>query len=110
MSYTDLLIDTCTIQDNTPGAQNEYGWPAPAWANVAGQVDIDCRLMDGKGKEIKIGAEVVIAQYKLFLGDITITEQERVVIGSTTYEILLVQDKQNSVGSHHKEVYLRTVR
>lgn len=108
MSYTSLLINTCTVQRNTAGAQDAYGTPADAWADHL--ADIACRLMAGTGKEITVGAEVVIAKYKLFLGDVDITEQDRVVIGGVTYEVLLVTDKQDESGSHHKECFMRVVR
>ncbi len=108
MSYTSLLINTCTVQRNTAGAQGAYGTPADTWADHL--TDEACRLMAGAGKEVTVGAEVVIADYKLFLGDVDITEQDRVVIGAITYEVLLVTDKQDGSGSHHKECFMRAVR
>ena len=72
--------------------------------------------MPVSGVEVKVGAELVIADYKLFLGDVTITEQDRVNVywGTTDvwvmYEILLVMDRQDCADSHHKECLLRTVR
>ncbi len=110
MSYTTLLIDTCTVSRNTPGAAGNYGTPAASWADVAALTDIACRLVPAGGREVKVGIEVVVADYKLFLGDITLTEQDKIVIGSDTYDILLVEDRQNGIGSHHKECLLRTVR
>ena len=108
MSYTSLLINTCTVQRNTPGAQGTYGQPAASWADYL--EDIACRLMATGGTELKINAEVVIANYKLFLGDVDITEQDRVIISSVTYEVLMVEDKQDSTTSHHKECFMNTVR
>ena len=108
MSYTSLLINTCTVQRNTAGAQGAYGTPADIWADHL--ADIACRLMALEGVEIRVGAEVVIATYKLFLGDVDITEQDRVVESSITYEVILVTDKQDDSGSHHKECFLRVVR
>ncbi len=108
MSYTSLLINTCTVRRNTPGAADAYGSPAPSWADYL--TDQACRIQDAKGKEILVGAEVVVADYKLFLQDIDITEQDRVVIGAVTYEVLMVTDKQDSSTTHHKECYLKTVR
>ena len=113
MSYTSLLINTCTAQRNTAGAQDAYGTPADTWADHL--TDIACRLKtgvggEGGGMEVTVGAEVVIADYKLFLGDVDITEQDRVIIDSITYEVLLVTDKQDGTGSHHKECFMRVVR
>ena len=108
MSYTSLLINTCTVRRNTPGVANAYGYPTPSWADYL--TDQACRIQDAKGKEILVGAEVVVADYKLFLQDIDITEQDRVVISAVTYEVLMVTDKQDSATTHHKECYLKTVR
>jgi len=108
MAYTDLLINTCTIKRLVQGpGVDSYGNPDVSWTDVLNQA---CRLSSPKGREIKVGAEVVIADYLLFLEDIDITEQDRVVIDSVTYEVLLVVRRQNGVGDHHVEAYLRTVR
>ena len=108
MSYTNLLINTCDVTRYTIGVADDYGNPAKTWA-----VHLDdeaCRIQDAKGREVMVGAEVVVADYKLFLGDVDVTEQDRIVLDSITHEILMVTDKQDGVDSHHKEIYLRTVR
>jgi len=107
MSYADLLINSCTTQRFNATATDAYGNPTGSWDTALTE---SCRLVADIGRELKIGAEVVIANYKLFLGDVDITEQDRVVVSGTTYEVLLVSDRQDSTGSHHKECYLRTVR
>jgi len=108
MSYTSLLINTCIVERYTEGAADAYGNPVKMWADHL--VDEPCRWQDTTGTELVIDAEVVVADDKLFLGDVDITEQDRVVIGAVTYEIILVTDKQDGLSSHHKECYLRTVR
>jgi len=108
VSYTSLLIDTCTVQRYTEGAADDYGNPTLTWA--AHLTDEACRLVASTGREIKVGAELVIADYKLFLDDVDITEQDRVVMGALTYEVLLVQDYKDSTASHHKQVWLRISR
>ncbi len=112
MAFVDLLIDTCDIQRNTPGVANAYGYPAPSWADE--HSDQACRLVTGQGKEVKVGAEVVVADYKLFVEDIDITEQDRVLIDvdgvSKTFEVLLVMRRSNGIGAHHRECLMRTVR
>ena len=108
MSYTSLLIQICTIEYFTEGAPDPYGNPLLTWH--VRYTDEDCRLVASSGKEIKVGAEIVIADYKLFLGDITITEQDRVVIGGKAYEVLLVQNYADSLGNHHKQCWLRIAR
>ena len=86
---------------------------------MVGLEDIPCRLMATGGKEITIGAEVVVADYKLFLGDVVVTEQDRAYVWTkdptgawigVMYEMLMVKDIQDGANGHHKECYLRTVR
>ena len=108
MSYTSLLIDTCTVQRFTEGAADGYGVPARTWADNL--TDQACRLVTMPGTELKIGAEIVIADYKLFVQDIDIIEQDRVVISGLTYEVLLVQDYSDQTVTHHKQVWLRISR
>ena len=108
MSFSDLLIDRCTTQRFVEGAADDYGVPAQAWGDHV--VDEPCRLVTGVGREVTVGAQVVIAEYQLFVGDIDITEQDRVVIDDTTYEILFVSNRKDHAGDHHKECLLRIVR
>jgi len=108
MSYTTLLIDTCTVRRFTTGAQDDYGAPAKTWADyLAG---IACRLQSVNDIEIRVGAEVVISNYKLFLLDVDITEQDRVVVSGITYDVLQVTNPKDGTGAHHKECLLRVVR
>lgn len=108
MSYTSLLINTCTVRRFTEGAVDDYGNPALTWADHL--ADEACRLVASSGRELKVGAELVIADYKLFLGDVDITEQDTVIIDSITYEILLVADRQDGIDSHHKECFMKVSR
>ena len=110
MSYTSLLIDTCTIERFSEGSADTYGAPTLTWAAVSALTDIDCRLVSITGQELKIGAEIVVADYKLFLEDVTLTERDRAVISSITYEILLVLSKADGLGGHHKECLMRVSR
>lgn len=114
MSYTSLLIETCTISRNTPGAAGNYGTPAPAWADYL--TDQACRRVTAGGggskggREIYVGAEVVVADYTFFLQDIDVTEQDRIISGGVSYEVLMVDRKQGDAVTHHKEAHVRTVR
>lgn len=108
MSYTTLLIDTCTIRRYTEGARDGYGKPARTWTDHL--TDQACRLARPKGREVMVGVEVVIADYILFTQDIDVTEEDRIVSGGVTYEILLVKIPQNGTDDHHKELFLRTIR
>ncbi len=112
MAYLDLLIQSCTIQRDAIGAADSYGNPAEDWQT---HLTEDCRLQSltgtrAGGREVRVGAEVVIADYKLYVNDIDVTEQDRIVLETVTYEILLVKPPQNGVGVHHKELLLRVVR
>ncbi len=109
MTYGSLLVDTCDIYRFTEGAADAYGIPAKTWAVVYNNEP--CRLVDAKGREIYTGAEVVIADYMLFVDDIVVSEQDRVLINSQLYEIILAQECKNGLSdNHHRELYLRKVR
>ena len=108
MSYASLLINTCTTRRFTEGVADNYGVPVKTWANNL--VSIACRWSTPKNNEVKVGAEVVLADLQLFLGDVDITEQDRVVISTKTYEVLSVVPRQDSVGGHHKECMIRVVK
>ncbi len=125
MSFASLLIDECTVRRFTPGAPDDYGRPVKAWHDVL--VDEPCRLASAGGREIQVGAEVVVADYKLFIEDEDVTEQDRIefvetipafpippfpplVTITTSYEVLLVERRKDSVTGHHKECLLKAVR
>jgi len=108
MSYTSLLINTCTTERFTSTTEDDYGAPVKVWEDNL--VDEPCRLVSGTGREVTVGAQVVIAEYTLFLGDCDVTEQDRVTVDEIVYEILLVTNRQDGVNSHHKECLLRCVR
>ena len=106
MAYTDLLIQTCTIRRYTDEDTDDYGNPIKTWADYLTK---PCRLVAGSGREIKVGAEVVVSNHRLFLEDVDITERDRVAIGTKTYEVVLVSDRQDGSGIHHKECDLVVV-
>jgi head-tail adaptor len=109
MSFAGLLINTCTIRRYAAGAADAYGNPTKDWADHL--VNEPCRWSTPVNREIKVGAEIVIADLQLFLeADTDITEQDRVILNATTYEVLSAADRQNGTGNHHVECLLRTVR
>ena len=109
MAYSDLLINICDIQRFTEtGAYDTYGQPVKVWADI--YTDEPCRHVTGKGREIKVGQEVITIYDQLFLEDIDVTVQDRVIIGTETYQIVDVLFRQDGVGGHHKEVYLEIVK
>ncbi len=110
MSFASLLIHTCVTRRFSEGIADSYGVKVKTWAdNLTSQA---CRLEASLfgGREVKVNAEVVIADYKLFIEDVDITEQDRVVISSITYEVLLVEDFADSTATHHKRCWMRVVR
>ena len=115
MSYDTLLINFCIVERYIPdGGTDAYGKPTGDWTVVIDGEE-PCRLVSAKGKELTIGAEVVVADYKVFLRDVAITEQDRIHIYSEgawvgPYEILSVNNVQDGVASHHKECYLKISR
>ena len=85
---------TVTIQVATE-ARGTTGDFTPYWNNKLGYVDLDCRLSPAGGKEIKqpdqtyVIATHIIAIAGYYPG---IDETERAVIGSQTFDILLVEN------------------
>jgi len=110
MSYTSLLINTCTVRRYVDGAIDDYGRPVKTWADHFHLAGIACRWSTPVNREIKIGAEVVLADLQLFLNDVDITEKDRVIIGAVTYEVMSVMSRQDGISGHHKECFLRTVK
>lgn len=119
MSFDSLLIHTCDIGHLSQGAKDDYGTPAETWLPLAYEGQ-PCRLMSTTGREVRVGAKVMISDWKMFLPlDVTIDEQDRVsniklratgvVIDASTYEVLLVQPRSDDSNLHHSEVLLQKV-
>lgn len=118
MSFDSLLIHTCDIGALSQGGVGAYGTPAETWPLA--YTTKECRMMSTTGREIKVGAKVMISDWKLFLPlDVTVDEQDRifnikmratgVVLDASTYEILMVQPRSDSTTLHHKELALQKV-
>jgi len=122
MSFEKLLIHIVDIKEYTLGVKDAYGNSAKIWSDS--YTDELCRLVSTTGREIKVGAEVVISDWKLFVdGSVVVTEQDRVSnirmlvtgddVDTDTFEILLVQPRSNGASEgaeiHHKELALRKV-
>ncbi len=109
MSFDSLLINTCDILAFTVGAPDAYGNLVKTWVTVYD--DELCRWSTPSNREVKVGAEVVIADLQLFLGvNTVISEQNRVILDGATYEVLSAADRQNGSANHHVECLLRSVR
>ena len=77
MTFDSLLIHTCDIGALTQGALDNYGTPARTWPLA--YTSEPCRIVSTTGVEVKVGAMVVISNWKLFVDDgVTIDEQDRV--------------------------------
>lgn len=114
MAFVDLLFQTCTIKRHSVDTYDQYGNPEYLWSNYL--TNVPCRLNSSGGREVKIGAEVMVADYDLFLSkdgdgyDADVTEQDVVVIDSIAYQILLVEAFYQRASYHHKKALLRMVR
>jgi len=107
MTFDTLLIHTCLIERDAEGAVDDYNQPTEAWAAL--HTDEPCRLMSTKGREMHIDKQIVLSDWKLFVGDIDVTEQDRVTISGDVYNIILVQPRTDGVSGHHKELVLLRV-
>ena len=118
MSFSSLLIHTCDIGRLSQGAVDNYGAKAKTWPIT--YASEPCRLASTGGREVKVGAEVMISDWKLFVDNsVVVTEQDRVsnillastggIVNSSIFEILLVQPRSNGIGEHHLELALQEV-
>lgn len=119
MSFVSLLIHTCDVGIFTQGTKDNYGTPAETWP-TAGYTSLACRLVPKGGKEIRVGARVLISDAMLFIDDsVPVDAQDRIsniiltssgaVIDSATYEVLVVNKRRDSVSEHHKELELQKI-
>ncbi len=118
MSFDSLLIHTCDIGTLSQDAIDDYGHPAKTWPVT--YPNEPCRMVDISGTEIRVGAKVVICDWKLFVNNsVVVDEQDRVtdirlrssgvVIDAATYEIILMLIKSDGVKEHHRELMLQKV-
>ena len=108
MSFNSLLLDTCTIREYTNAAPDDYGVPGKTWSDFL--VNEPCRLVSNTNREVKIGAEIVMADYILFIDNVDITEQHRVIVNSITYEVLSATTRADGISNHHQECLLRVIK
>ena len=116
MSFASLLINLCTVRRYTEGVvPDAYGNLPRTWGDhLTNQA---CRLMSGTGRgtafagvELKRDAEIVVADYISFMLDVDVTEQDRIIVDTIEYEIIMIIDVQDAAIVHHKEMALKTVR
>ena len=102
MTYASLLINTCTVRRYTEAAPRDaYGRYTKTWADHL--VDEPCRKVWVAATEVKVGAETIIINDRLFVNDIDIAWQDRVVIDGDTYDVVNVTRRQDSITGHHRE-------
>lgn len=87
----------------------EYS-PDLADANYSTGETFVCALETVSGSErYAVGSETVLATHRVYCtAGVSVTEQNRVQIGSTIYTVVFVENPMER--SHHKEVMLRVVR
>jgi hypothetical protein len=107
MSYDSLLNNTAMVMRFADGVADVYGNPARLW--VPHIVSTPCRQVYGKGREVKVGAEVVIVYDELFVGDIDIIVWDRVIVDSVTYDVISVVQRTDYGDQHHKHCFLQRV-
>jgi len=110
MTFDSLLINECDIQEFTETGTDDYGRPTGNWTLT--YENEPCRHVSGKGREVKVGQEVMIIYDELFVGDIEVTDQDQVIIhpDDLTYQIIAVLFRQDGKGSHHKHLFLEIVK
>jgi hypothetical protein len=85
---------TVTIEEVTE-LQGTMGEPNEEWANKLGYVGLDCRLSPSGGKEVKRPDQTyVVATHIISIAGYYpgIDEKDRAVIGTETFDILLVEN------------------
>lgn len=108
MSIANYFNKTCTIYKRTLGATNEYG--ERAWTETSS--NISCALQPvtrlGEGYEITEAGKTVISTHIIYCATtVDITEGDKVVIDSSTFQVLLVSDDAGR--AHHLKVHVKEV-
>ena len=106
MAFAELLTQTCTVVERTKVAEGGYGRSSYSEVLVPG---VACLMQaDLRGREIKVGAEVKIAGFIVYLENRTLTEIDQIEKDGQRYGVLQVQDAGGQ--GHHLEVLLERVR
>jgi len=109
MSYKGLLNTTCTIQVSTETQDTTTNQMIDSWATFASSVK--CRLDQASGGK-QVSSDDILSKktHTLFVEYRTDLnwKNHRVVIGSYTYDILLILNAGGH--GHHTELALELVR
>lgn len=79
----------CTIQQRTDTADS-YGQPLPDWSNLAGHVNLPCRIAPKSTQERRTSEQIyVTATHHIALGGHypAVTEKMQAIVDGTTYDI-----------------------
>ena len=97
-----MLTGTCDVSRQAAG-QDALGQRNGAWADDS--TGNPCLLQPKSGKEFKRDDRVVVSTLKLFLQPgVDVTEDDRIVPGGKTYNVLFVWDAAGR--GHHLELDL----
>lgn len=109
MSFEDLLVHVAEIQRFTVASSDAHGNPVKTWTDTyATQA---CRIGKTNGRQLTNGGQVVLVDQIMYVPDIDITEDDRVIWEGQTYKVLLVDHVADSTTAHHhKEVSLQNLR
>lgn len=96
----DLLPGTCHILTPTQTPDGQGHWTT-SWGTVSGGTAVPCRLDPVSARELQAGDAVQpFHSYWLTLPyDTTISENNRVTIGTVTYEVTSVDTTKSWIGS-----------
>ncbi len=92
----------CTIQQRVD-TQDAVGQPIAAWANLAGHVNLDCRVGPTGGREAKLPDQTyAVTSHTIALAGHypAITPKMRAVVGAVIYDILTVEHDGQAATTH----------
>lgn len=102
MSYLGLLSQTCTIRRNTSDTVSASGEQTRGYTDLATGVPCEIQPVKGKTERYDFG-DVIEASFRgFFLPGQDIRPGDKVVVGSTEYDVLFV----DPVRGHHIEADL----
>ena len=109
MSFEDLLVHICDIQRFTVTGSDAHGNPQKTWADTYPAQA--CRVGKMNGRTLWDGAQLEMIDLMLYVPDIDITEEDRVIWEGQTFKVLLVDHVADSTTNHHhKEVSLQQLK
>jgi hypothetical protein len=110
--FDSLLTSLATIYRTTGGTPNKYNVPNQGLTEILS--DVPCRISTlAAGQEFKVGKELAIATYKIFMRqqDVAVTEKHTIRIEGRTFNplsVLLVRARENAE-IHHLEIFAQEI-